>query len=65
MKIIALEEHVSTLMANEAVPPHLRRAAVLVERSKYLGHDMPAELLDIEKSRLKFMDEVGIDMQIL
>ena len=65
MRVIALEEHFSTVMANEAVPPHLRRAAVLVERSKYLGHDMPAELLDLEKSRLKFMDEHGVDMQLL
>jgi 2,3-dihydroxybenzoate decarboxylase len=65
MRIIALEEHMSTAMANEAVPPHLRRAAVLVERSKYLGHDMPAELLDLENSRLKFMDENGVDMQLL
>ena len=65
MRIIALEEHMSTAMANEAVPPHLRRAAVLVERSKYLGHDMPTELLDLEKSRLKFMDENGVDMQLL
>ncbi|HEY3920346.1 MAG TPA: amidohydrolase family protein [Stellaceae bacterium] len=65
MKIIALEEHMGTQMANEAVPPHLRRAAVLVERSKYLGHDMPAELLDLENSRLKFMDENGVDMQLL
>lgn len=65
MRIIALEEHMSTAMANEAVPPHLRRAAVLVERSKYLGHDMPTELLDLENSRLKFMDENGVDMQVL
>lgn len=65
MKIIALEEHMTTAMANEAVPPHLRRAAVLVERSKYLGHDMPTELLDLENSRLKFMDENGVDMQVL
>src|SRR5665213_1961750 len=65
MRIIALEEHMSTVMANEAVPPHLRRAAVLVERSKYLGHDMPAELLDLENSRLKFMDENGVDMQLM
>jgi len=65
MKIIAIEEHIATPMANEAVPPHLRRAAVLVDRSRYLGHDMPTELLDIEGTRLKFMDEAGIDLQIL
>lgn len=65
MRIIALEEHFLTQMANDAVPPHLRRAAVLVDRSKYLGHDMPTELMDLEASRLKFMDEAGIDMQIL
>jgi 2,3-dihydroxybenzoate decarboxylase len=65
LKIIALEEHIATAMANEAVPPHLRRAAVLVDRSRYLGHDMPTELLDLENSRLKFMDEAGVDMQIL
>ncbi len=65
MTIIALEEHIATPMANEAVPPHLRRAAVLVDRSRYLGHDMPTELLDLEASRLKFMDEAGIDMQVL
>jgi len=65
VKIIALEEHMTTALANEAVPPHLRRAAVLVDRSNYLGHDMAAELLDIEASRLKFMDAAGIDMQVL
>ncbi len=65
MKVIALEEHMNTVMATEAVPPHLRRAAVLVDRSRYLGHDMPTELLDLENSRIKFMDEVGVDMQVL
>jgi 2,3-dihydroxybenzoate decarboxylase len=65
VKVIALEEHMTTPMANEALPSHLRRAAVLVDRSRYLGHDMPTELLDLEGSRIKAMDEAGIDMQVL
>jgi len=65
VKVIALEEHMTTPMANAALPPHLRRAEVLVARSRYLGHDMPTELLDLEGSRIKAMDEAGIDMQVL
>jgi 2,3-dihydroxybenzoate decarboxylase len=65
VKVIALEEHMTTPMANEAIPSYLRRAEVLVARALYLGHDMPTELLDLEGSRIKAMDEAGIDMQLL
>lgn len=64
MKVIALEEHVSTPLLNSKVV--VRRApTVLADRGKKLGHDVDRELLDIGPSRLARMDAAGIDIQVL
>jgi predicted TIM-barrel fold metal-dependent hydrolase len=65
MKIIALEEHISTpLYANkEVVTP--RRRQSMADRSQRLGHDVTAELLNVSNTRIAAMNEAGIDVQVL
>ena len=65
MKIIALEEHYETPRHVQAFPATPRRARNMADRSKELGHDVNAELLDIGKSRIAAMDAAGIDLQVL
>ena len=62
MKIIALEEHIVTPLYVSKRPP---RGATLADRSKKLGRDIGAELMDIGATRLKYMDAAGIDVQVL
>ena len=64
MRIIALEEHMTTPAYNEALGSRLPRAT-LDHRSKALGHDIFDELADIGNSRIKHMNEMGIDVQVL
>lgn len=63
MRIIALEEHISTPLYEQHSPR--RRNASLSARSKSLGINVMDELLDIGASRLKAMDATGIDLQVL
>lgn len=65
MKIIALEEHITTpLYADkEVVTP--RRRQSMSDRSRRLGHDVVAELLNVSNSRIAAMNEAGIDFQVL
>lgn len=65
MKIVAIEEHFETPLHVAAYPPTPRRARNMADRSRQLGHDLNAELLDIGKSRLAAMDAAGIDVQVL
>src|SRR3989442_14110490 len=65
MKIIALEDHVATPLYAEKIAGTRRRTTSLTDRSRKLGHDISAELLDIGESRLKHMDAAGIDVQVL
>jgi len=64
-KIIAIEEHFSTPMYRQRVKSGEFRKFFLTSRSEQLGYDIPAELGDLESSRLRYMDEAGIDMQVL
>lgn len=63
MRIVALEEHVVTpLYVSKSTRP---RPISLADRSKKLGHDISAELMDIGETRIKHMDAAGIDVQVL
>jgi predicted TIM-barrel fold metal-dependent hydrolase len=64
MKIIALEEHVVTPLYVSKMAGRPRRTS-LADRSKKLGHDISAELMDIGKTRIQAMDAAGIDVQVL
>lgn len=65
MKIVAIEEHITTPLyaGKETVTP--RRAASMRDRSRRVGHDIDSELMDLSNSRLAAMNEAGIDFQVL
>ena len=65
MRIIALEEHVVTPLYVSKMAGGSRRTTSLDDRSKKLGHDIRAELMDIGESRIRYMDAAGIDVQVL
>jgi len=65
MKIIALEEHVTTPLYDELNPATPRRKHSLVDRASRVGHDVAAELLNMSNSRIAAMDAAGIDLQVL
>src|SRR5216683_6127301 len=65
MKIITLEDHFSTPMFREALPPIPALSAVISQRGKQVGVDVAAELLDLGPSRLAAMDAAGIDLQVI
>lgn len=63
MKIIAIEEHF--------VMPQYRRnyneylTFFYKALSDQVGHDIPAQLLDLGEERLRYMDATGVDVQVL
>ena len=63
MRIIALEEHIATPLFHQHKTPN--RSPSMMKRQAEHGHEVIPELLDIGASRLKHMDEVGIDLQVL
>ncbi len=65
MRIIAIEEHVTTPLyeAKKAAAP--RGFTAVPDRNLRVGHDVAAELLNIGDTRLAAMDELGIDLQVL
>ena len=64
MRIIAIEEHVTTALYEE-LPARSGRSNTLAERSKRLGHDIASELRNISNTRIAAMNEAGIDVQVL
>src|SRR5579885_2422964 len=64
MRIIALEEHIATPAYHEKIGAR-PRAPTLLRRQQEHGHDVVAELMNIGESRLKYMDEAGISLQVL
>jgi predicted TIM-barrel fold metal-dependent hydrolase len=63
VKIIAIEEHF-------AMPQYRRNYSEYLTffynvLSKQVGHDIPAQLLDLGEERLRYMDQAGIDVQVL
>jgi len=65
MKIIAIEEHFSTPMYRQHVGASEYRNFFLTSRSQQIGHDIPAQLLDLGEERLRHMDAAGVDVQVL
>jgi predicted TIM-barrel fold metal-dependent hydrolase len=64
MRIIAIEEHVTTALYEE-LPARSGRSNTLAERSKRLGHDIASELRNMSNTRIAAMNEAGIDIQVL
>lgn len=65
MRVIAIEEHFSTLDYRQKVASNEARSFYMTSRSDQLGHDIGRELDDLGASRLKHMDESGVDLQVL
>lgn len=65
MRIIAIEEHFLTPMYREHVGANEYRNFYLASRGEMMGHDIMAENMDLGASRLRHMDEQGVDMQVL
>lgn len=65
MRIITLEDHIETALYAGKMPPDERRQRWYRDRSKHLGHDIAAELVDIGAKRIAAMDDAGIDVQVL
>lgn len=64
-KIIAIEEHFTTPLYRQHVSAGAFRKFFLTSRSEQLGHSITEQIGDLERDRLRYMDEVGIDMQVL
>ncbi len=65
MKIIAIEEHVTTPLYNSLNQPTPRRLKSMADRQLRVGHDVETELLNVSNTRIAAMNEAGIDMQVL
>jgi len=65
MKIITLEEHVTTPLYAEKEVITPRRRQSMIDRSQRVGHDVTAELLNVSNTRIAAMNEAGIDVQVL
>jgi len=66
MRIITLEDHFDTqLCMAQKPPPNELRLRWFRDRSKHLGHDIEAEIVDVGASRIAAMDATGIDLQVL
>lgn len=65
MRIIAIEEHITTPLYAGKQSETPRRQASLRDRSSRVGHDVGAELLNVSNSRIAAMNDAGIDLQVL
>jgi predicted TIM-barrel fold metal-dependent hydrolase len=65
MRIVAIEEHVTTPLYQQKHVETPRRLASLSDRKIRVGHDVAAELLDMSNSRVAAMNDAGIDVQVL
>ena len=65
MRIIAIEEHITTPLYGQKEHVTPRRVASMADRSKRVGHDVTAELADLSNSRIAAMNDAGIDLQVL
>jgi len=65
MRIIAIEEHITTPLYAQKQAETPRRRASMGDRSARVGHDVSAELLDVSNSRVAAMNDAGIDLQVL
>lgn len=65
MRIITLEDHISTPMHNQMLPPRGQRTSSLEERGAEFGIDIFAELDELGTKRITAMDAAGIDLQVM
>ncbi len=65
MKIIVLEEHITTSLYTEKEIVTPRRRQSMIDRSERVGHDVDAELMNVSNTRIAAMNEAGIDFQVL
>ena len=65
MKIITLEEHITTPLYTEKEVVTPRRRQSMIDRGQRVGHDVLAELLNVSNTRIAAMNEAGIDVQVL
>ena len=65
MKIIVLEEHITTPLYAEKEIITPRRRQSMIDRSQRVGHDVNVELLNVSNTRIAAMNEAGIDFQVL
>ena len=65
MRIIAIEEHVSTPLYDGMQTITPRRRNSMIDRKQRVGHDVDEELLNISNTRIAAMNEAGIDLQVL
>ncbi|HBF76050.1 MAG TPA: o-pyrocatechuate decarboxylase, partial [Lactobacillus sp.] len=75
MKLITAEEHISTDYAHKAINDYLKSVPSDPKAMQKFGQSFaeglvayavdPAVMSDIDEKRLNYMDENGIDMQIL
>jgi predicted TIM-barrel fold metal-dependent hydrolase len=63
MKIIAIEEHFVMPQYRRKYSEYLTFFYKIL--SEQVGHDIPAQLLDLGDERLRYMDAAGIDIQVL
>ena len=63
MKVIAIEEHFILLEYRRKYSDYLE--FLYKSLGEEGGYDLPAQLLDLSEDRLRFMDEAGIDIQVL
>ena len=66
MKVVTLEDHFTTPLANSLLPPLTPERAKHQEGLReHLGFDYEAGLLDLSDTRLAAMDAAGIDFQVI
>lgn len=64
MKIISLEDHFTTALHKEKTRDAARQVWY-ADRSAHLGHDIEAQLMDVDAGRIAAMDAAGISVQVL
>lgn len=64
-RVIAIEEHFVTPLLRQNTPSGEFRKFWISSRSEKIGHDIGRQLDDLGDERLRHMDAVGIDVQVL
>jgi predicted TIM-barrel fold metal-dependent hydrolase len=65
VRTIAIEEHFTTPLYREYVSANEFRNFYLTSRSKQVGYDIAAQNSDLGSERLFYMNDAGIDVQVL
>ena len=66
VKVITIEDHFATPRYQDLIPPATGwRARNLADQDQRVGYNIAEELQDLGESRLRAMDEAGIDLQVI